>query len=149
MNLDKIKKYAFIRFDIMPAPNLFLLKSMRKHVVLENHDPILITQPGCFITMFESKSNYQDIYIDFKNDLKESKTGKTFLLIDVTEADIAHTYPGQYSDYLNKFLDKQTIEVSPDENLTIEELKLQLKEAITNENYELCNHIQNKINKIK
>lgn len=147
MNINNLKKYALIRFDVVINPSSVLLNSLKKHCSIEEHDPILILQPGCFITLFESYSDYKEMYVDFKNDLKNSITGKTFILIDITNSDIAHTYPKQFSQSLNKFLDKQEIEVSPNQNFTIEELNLQLDEAIKNENFELCEEIKNKINK--
>lgn len=136
-----MKTFFLIRFDRTPRRDVSEVLIQ----FIEGETPQFISTPSTMITIFKSTSNYKDIY----KALGALKPITAFFLIDVTGVDLAIHMPEEVTIPLMQFLGKSLInkaEYLPIDNMTIKELNRNLKDAISNEDYELASRLRDRIN---
>ena len=135
-----MKTFFLIRFDRVPRRDVSQILIQ----FIEGETPQFISTPSTMITIFKSTTHYEDIY----KALGALKPITAFFLIDVTGVDLAIHMPEDVTIPLMQFLGKSLInkaEYLPIDSMTLSELNRNLKDAISNENYELASQLRDRI----
>jgi hypothetical protein len=135
-----MKTFLLIRFNRVPEEDVILINTING--LTYNNQIKCIETPSTILVLFKSKHRHKEIYIE----IGKIKPIVAFFLIDITDVDFCINMPDMITQELMTFLGKSYVNKAEySEDLSINELKKLLQDAIDDQNYELAAGIRDKI----